>query len=291
MRFGPKIVSGGAPGFNASNAGDGCPAGRDPALAGCGVAGVACNAGRSGRGFAGMGRSGLQSADPVPPIPLCGLDEAALSASPPVILIPAGPVPAPGGGGPGCKPVLPVPLALPPGTPGWVPSGEIRIRAERFPAGTCTAGVGGAGVADSAMMFLAPASPPLGLGPSSGAGSTSFDAVRGPALAIPPSGTISSFGRGMKTSLGAMFKSPASRCSAGMTGAAVSGSGRLAPLCLSRDILNVSFGRGGCARWFHCTMLGSAGRIFGASGGESGWINVCRGCVGRAGAERMICRG
>ncbi len=164
------------------------------------------------------------------------------------------------------------------------------MRAERFPVGTCTAGAGGAGVAESAIIFFAPDSLPFRFCVSSGAGSTSFETVRCPAFATAVA-AIASFGRGRETVLGAIFNSPASRCSATTAGAAVSGSGRRALIRRNCDRLSVSFGRGGCAGWFHCTILGSAGRIFGASGCESGWISVCRGCVGRAGADMMLCRG
>jgi hypothetical protein len=119
------------------------------------------------------------------------------------------------------------------------------------------------------MMFFAPDSLPRELSPSSGVGATSFVAVRGPDFATAVAFT-SNFGRAIETAVGARFTSPAKRCSAVMIGAAVAGNGRLAALRLRRDIRSVSFGRGGCAAWFHCTMFGSAGRIFGASGGESG---------------------
>jgi hypothetical protein len=80
------MVSGGAPGFKASNAGDGF------VLLGSGVAVDARSAERSDRGLAGMGRSGRKSAVPEPPSPL---DVAALVGSPPLMLIPAGPNPPP----------------------------------------------------------------------------------------------------------------------------------------------------------------------------------------------------
>lgn len=253
----------------ASIAGEGC------VRIGSGFAVVPGAMERLGRGTAGSGRLGRKSALPEP----SPLDGDARLGSPPVMLIPGGPFPAPFGlppvppGLPAPPPEPPVdpstPAALPPGTPGCAPSGEITTRAERFPAGTCNPGAGGAGVAERAMMFLVPASPLGGLGPRSGAGSISFVAVRGPDRATAE-GASSSFGRAISTLLGAMFKSPAKRCSAGTMGAAVSGNGRLASLRRNRERLSESFGRGGRAVWFHCTMLGNGGRIFGASGGASG---------------------
>src|ERR1700757_67728 len=40
---------------------------------------------------------------------------------------------------------------VPPGTPGFLPSGEIAARADKFPSGTGTTGTGGAGEAERAI--------------------------------------------------------------------------------------------------------------------------------------------
>src|SRR5580700_7472292 len=41
--------------------------------------------------------------------------------------------------------------SAPPGTPGFLPSGEIATRADKFPSGTGTTGAGGAGEAERAI--------------------------------------------------------------------------------------------------------------------------------------------
>src|ERR1039457_4722764 len=100
--------------------------------------------------------------------------------SPPLMLIAAGsefalPLAPPAGAVPAAGPAFPVapPLAsldrfaAAPGVPGFAPSGEIEIRAARFPSGTLIPGDGGAGVAESAMMRCRLASP-SGVDPISG---------------------------------------------------------------------------------------------------------------------------
>ena len=104
-------------------------------------------------------------------------DGALLALFPPPIKIPSGPrpvpepaefpaPPAPSPSVPVPPPVLPVteplpePVGEPPGLPGCAPSGEIEIRAERFPAGISGGGAAGPGVAESAIrVFAAPVEP------------------------------------------------------------------------------------------------------------------------------------
>src|SRR5208282_5386790 len=78
---------------------------------------------------------------------------------PPLTLTPMASLPGPTPAVPPGLSVLPLAfplaagalLAEPPGTPGCFPSGEMEMRAERFPWGGCTLGAGGAGVAERAM--------------------------------------------------------------------------------------------------------------------------------------------
>jgi hypothetical protein len=53
---------------------------------------------------------------------------------------------------PPVPPFVGAPFVEPPGEPGWLPSGEMEIFAETFPAGIGAAGMGGPGEAESAMM-------------------------------------------------------------------------------------------------------------------------------------------
>ena len=182
----------------------------------------------------------------------------------------------------------------PGGPPGRDPSGEIVNCAARFPGGTAITGVGSAGEVESAIRRRRPASPltPASAGgPISGAGPTSAAGCRSPARGTE-AGAIASRGRGLTTALEAIFSGPG-RCSKlGTAGIGRSAVGLLAPV-LGRSLTGLICRRGLAGRGGsdHCTICGNCGRIFGGSGGVSGWMSVWRGCVGRAGAEIIVCRG
>src|ERR1700722_17240420 len=85
-------------------------------------------------------------------------------------------------------------VAEPPGTPGFLPSGEIATRADKFPSGTGTTGAGGAGEAERAI--TAPAEPAGAFdvnGATSGAAASSPSCLRAPSRGVEPA-LISSFG-------------------------------------------------------------------------------------------------
>src|SRR5580658_7162259 len=84
----------------------------------------------------------------------------AFALFPPLMKMPSGPRP------PAFRALLPLALmpdAVPLGSPGWGPSGDIETRAERFPAGIAGGGATGAGAAESATrrVSLSPARPPM----------------------------------------------------------------------------------------------------------------------------------
>src|SRR5882724_6348925 len=93
----------------------------------------------------------------------------------PVFPPPLVPVPPLLPGPPPAAPAAPAaPFGEPPGTPGCLPSGEMEIRAARFPCGICAIGAGGAGAAESTMNVaefpfeaLDCAAPTSGAGPAS----------------------------------------------------------------------------------------------------------------------------
>ena len=76
---------------------------------------------------------------------------------PPLMKMPSGPRPPPP---PAASPLAPLPAEVPPGAPGCGPSGEIEMRAERFPAGIAGGGATGAGVAERAIKVPAIAGVP-----------------------------------------------------------------------------------------------------------------------------------
>src|ERR1700719_2755076 len=82
----------------------------------------------------------------------------------------------------------------PPGTPGFLPSGEIATRADKFPSGTGTTGAGGAGEAERAMRVpMEPAGAADAEGATSGAAASSPSCLRAPSRGADPA-FISSFG-------------------------------------------------------------------------------------------------
>src|SRR5579883_1236141 len=126
---------------------------------------------------------------PRPETPVCGI------GSPPLITIPIElfpPAVVPGNG------VPPPPVAgdpgAPPGTPGFLPSGDRETRAAKFPSGTGTTGAGGAGVAESAISVLAEPTVVFEFdGTTSGAAATSPGCFLASKRGVEPA-LISSFG-------------------------------------------------------------------------------------------------
>src|SRR6202040_1272459 len=81
----------------------------------------------------------------------------------------------------------------PPGTPGFLPSGEIATRADKFPSGTGIAGAGGAGEAERAIRVpVEPAGAFDAEGETSGAAASSPSCLRAPSRGVDPA-LISSF--------------------------------------------------------------------------------------------------
>ena len=116
---------------------------------------------------------------------------------------------------------LAAPLGAPPGTPGFLPSGERETRAARFPCGGAT-GAGGAGVAESAIKVAEfPFAPTTCVAPTSGAGPAPpfrfFCAMRGAAPAFN-----SSFGRAGPLAVAIIAKSPGVCSKTGTSGAGAS---------------------------------------------------------------------
>src|ERR1700730_13044221 len=84
----------------------------------------------------------------------------------------------------------------PPGTPGFLPSGEIATRDDKFPSGTGTTGAGGAGEAERAMRVpVEPAGAFAAEGVTSGAAASSPSCLRAPRRGAEPA-LISSLGFG-----------------------------------------------------------------------------------------------
>src|SRR6202795_5354084 len=82
----------------------------------------------------------------------------------------------------------------PPGAPGFLPSGEIATRADKFPSGTGTAGAGGAGEAERAIKVpVEPAGAFDAEGATSGATASSPSCLRAPSRGVDPA-LISSLG-------------------------------------------------------------------------------------------------
>src|SRR3989449_1624238 len=99
------------------------------------------------------------------------------------------------------------PSGEPPGTPGRSPSGDIEIRAARFPETIGRISVGGAGVIDNAISVCGSAADGASMG-TSGAGTASPAALREPARGAAEAFSIS-FGLGTSMGVVAMFRSPA----------------------------------------------------------------------------------
>src|SRR5580693_10215983 len=105
-----------------------------------------------------------------------GLDpepELALAPRPPLLALPPPEPPFPA-----------EPFSAPPGAPGCFPSGEIAMRAARFPCGTLTSGAGGPGVAESAITRCKLSSPLEAVAPISGAAPVSACEARRAATAL-----------------------------------------------------------------------------------------------------------
>jgi len=209
----------------------------------------------------------------------------AFALFPPLMKMPSGPRPPPP---PVLPPPAPMPDSLAPGVPGRGPSGEIDTCAERFPAGIAGGGATGAGVAERAIRVSpSPARPPM-------SGAAAFVSVFRAAARGADIGFTGSSGFGGAWEDGAMLIAPACFSSAEISGAATfvaaSDAGVFGRRDVSASAVSCSFGRSGWAL-ASCTMLGSAGKIFGGSCGALGWTSVCRGCVGCNGSDRMVCRG
>jgi len=86
-----------------------------------------------------------------------------------------------------------------------------------------------------------------------------------------------------------MFSGPGAFSELANSGAATAVTARFRILGAAVVGAILDFGRATVA--VHSTMFGNCGTIFGASGGASGRINVCRGWVTRTGFERIACRG
>ena len=142
------------------------------------VAGLAAPAPDSALAFGAVTGAGF--AAPEPPV---GAGAGFTTPAPPVEGATSGfvplalPVPPVAVGPPPRFPVAATgPVAAPPGAPGRGPSGEIVIRAERFPSGTFGGGAGGAGVVESAIKFRVSVS--FAAGPRSGAAFSLVDCLR-----------------------------------------------------------------------------------------------------------------
>src|SRR5580700_909032 len=86
-------------------------------------------------------------------------------------------------------------VGAPPGTPGFLPSGEIATRADKFPSGTGTTGAGGAGEAERAISVpVEPAGAFDADGATSGAAASSPSCLRAPSRGADPA-LISRFGK------------------------------------------------------------------------------------------------
>src|SRR5580692_541525 len=183
----------------------------------------------------------------------------------------------------------------PPGTPGFLPSGEIATRADKFPSGTGTTGEGGAGEVESAISVpVEPAGAFDADGATSGAAASSPSCLRAPSRGADPA-LISSFGFAGPVCWAARLTS-AGFCS--RFGKSGEGASLVATVffVFGRSFLSVCSlisrrGRGGAATEARCTTLGMSGKIFGALSGAAGLTSVCRGCVGREGSVKMRWRG
>ncbi len=173
---------------------------------------------------------------------------------------------------------LGIPFGAPPGTPGWWPSGEMETRAERFPCGSCAMGTGGAGVAERAMNVAAfPFAALACASPTSGAGPASPVCARDPTRGEAPAFS-SSLGRA-----GALGETGNAISPVFCSNVGTSGSGAEVTVavrcCRGRNLASASLlirrrGRCGPGNDWSCTIFGSAGRIFGGSGGAAELMSV-----------------
>src|SRR5580698_2056379 len=168
-------------------------------------------------------------------------------------------------------PFSPAPAAAPavaPGVPGFAPSGEIEIRAARFPSGTLTWGAGGAGDAESAIRRRRPASPWSAAAPISGAGPASAPVACRRATAVDMASS-EILGRAMDAGDGAMLMGPAFFSVFETSGATASATAR----CRKRGAAAVG-ASSRCGRFRlasdHSTIFGRGVTILGGAGGASG---------------------
>ncbi len=194
------------------------------------------------------------SADPVPRPEFA----PAMAVFPPVMKIPSGPWPPPLIPGAAPAPLL---AAFPPGAPGRGPSGEMEIRAERFPA-VIAGGGAGAGVAESAIKVELS---DVRLVISGAAASRSPRCADACGADIGLTGRSGLDGACLEE---AMLIAPECCSNAGTSGAEVSTSVRCAGV-MGRMTVRLSFGRIGWES-ASCTMLGSAGKILGGSCCDAG---------------------
>src|ERR1700683_877021 len=118
-------------------------------------------------------------------------------------------------------PLLAAAFSEPPGAPDLAPSGEIAMRAARFPCGTLTSGAGGAGAAEIAIKRCKLSSPAEAVGPITGAAPASAWALRRSGAEFDM-GLTGIFGCAFATGDGAMFSGPAFLSGLATSGAAVS---------------------------------------------------------------------
>src|ERR1019366_897294 len=193
------------------------------------------------RGREGNGFPTPREADPMPS-PEIGL---VFAPFPPLMKMPSGPRPPP------------PPLASP-GAPGCDPSGEIEMRAERFPAGIAGGGATGAGVAERAI------SAPLSTLRPAISGAAAFVTLFCGAACGADIGLTGRTGFGGACADEAVLMAPASLSGTATSGAATSeaarGAGVLGRMAASCSTVSCNFGRTG---WdlARLTILGSAGKI------------------------------
>ena len=195
----------------------------------------------------GAGRDGSGLPNPRVADPMLNPEVAPVFAVfSPLMKIPSGPCPLP---------VTPGGLAaLLPGDPGCGPSGEMEIRADRFPAGIAGGGAR-VGVAESAInvVLLAVC--------AAISGAAEFRSPRSAAARGTDIGLTGTIGLGGACAEAAMLIAPICFSGAARSGAEASGAARREGV-LGRMAVSTSLGRAGWA-FASCTILGSAGKSFG----------------------------
>ena len=181
---------------------------------------------------------------------------------PPLIKMPSGPRPPFA-----LLPPLPFPEIVSLDLPGWGPSGEIKTRAERFPAGIAGGGAEGAGVSERAIRVSpSPVRPPM-------SGATVFVSVLRGAARGEDIGFTGSSGLGGTCEDEAMLIASECFSSAEISGAATFEAASDARVVGLRDVssfaVSCSLGRSGWEA-ASCTILGSAGKILGGCRGARG---------------------